>query len=76
MSPVFFKADMFKAKQLTALLEYNPVTHILNLVRAPLLNGTLPSAIDFGYIFGVILLLYILAIWRMNRVEKTLIYYF
>jgi lipopolysaccharide transport system permease protein len=76
MSPVFFKPDMFKGKQLTALLEYNPITHILNLVRAPLLNGSLPSAVDFGYVFGLIVLLYLLAIWRMSRAEKTLIYYF
>lgn len=76
MSPVFFMPEMFRAKQLAALLEYNPITHILNLVRAPLLNGTLPSAVDFGYVFGLILLLYILAVWRIYRVEKTLIYYF
>lgn len=76
MSPVFFMPEMFRARQLVALLEYNPVTHILNLVRAPLLEGSLPSAIDFGYVFGLIILLYALAIWRMRRVEKTLIYYF
>ena len=76
MSPVFFMPEMFRARQLVALLEYNPVTHILNLVRAPLLDGSLPSAIDFGYVFGLIILLYALAIWRMRRVEKTLIYYF
>jgi lipopolysaccharide transport system permease protein len=76
MSPVFFKPDMFKSNQLSALLEYNPITHILNLVRAPLLNGSFPSAVDFGYVFGLIALLYLLAIWRMSRVEKTLIYYF
>lgn len=76
MSPVFFKADMFKAKNLAALLEYNPVTHILNLIRAPLLYGTLPSFVDFAYIFGSIIFLSILAIWRMSRVERTLVYYF
>jgi len=76
MSPVFFKPEMFRARQLVALLEYNPITHILNLVRAPLLNGLFPSAVDFGYVFGLMVLLYILAIWRMRRVEKTLIYYF
>ena len=76
MSPVFFKPEMFRTKELVALLEYNPITHILNLVRAPLLNGSFPSAIDFGYVFGLIGLLYLLAIWRMRRVEKTLIYYF
>jgi lipopolysaccharide transport system permease protein len=76
MSPVFFKPEMFKTPELSLLLEYNPVTHILNLVRAPLLYGTLPNFEDFSFIFGVAALLYLLAIWRMSRVEKTLIYYF
>lgn len=76
ISPVFFKPEMFKAKELVVLLEYNPITHILNLVRAPLLNGSLPSAVDFGFVFGLIAVLSLLAIWRMNRVEKTLVYYF
>lgn len=76
MSPVFFKPEMFKTEALTALLEYNPVTHILNLVRAPLLYGSLPSLTDFSFVFGFAALLYLLAIWRMSRVEKTLIYFF
>jgi len=76
MSPTFFRADMFKSPQLIALLEYNPITHIMNLVRAPMLYGSLPSAVDFGFILGLAALLYLLAIWRMSRVEKTLIYYF
>jgi len=76
ISPVFFMPEMFRTPQLTMLLEYNPVTHILNLVRAPLLLGTLPSAIDFSFVFGLAALLYLLAIWHMSRVEKTLIYYF
>ncbi|MDK2980808.1 MAG: lipopolysaccharide transport system permease protein [Chloroflexota bacterium] len=76
MSPVFFRVDMFKTPQLIALLEYNPITHILNLVRAPLLNGVLPSAVDFAYVFVCILILSLLAIWHMRRVERTLIYYF
>lgn len=76
VSPIFFRADMFQTKQLIALLEYNPITHILNLVRAPLLHGSLPSAVDFLYVFAFAGLLYALAIWRMKYAEKTLIYYF
>lgn len=76
MSPVFFQADMFKTPQLIKLLEYNPITHILNLLRAPLLYGALPSLIDFAFVFGCIMLFSILAIWHMRRVERTLIYYF
>ena len=76
ISPVFFKPDMFRARELVALLEYNPITHILNLVRAPLLYGTLPSLVDFAYVFGCIIILSALAIGHMRRVERTLVYYF
>lgn len=76
VSPVFFKPEMFRAQQLTTLLELNPVTHLLNLVRAPFLYGKMPTAVDFAYVLGITVLFYILAFWRMHRMEKTLIYYF
>lgn len=76
MSPIMIKPEMFKARSLTLLFEYNPVTHILNLLRTPLLDGRLPSLIDFAYVLGLAAILFLLAIWRMYRVEKTLVFYF
>ena len=76
MSPVFFKASMFKTSQLIFLLEYNPVTHVLNLLREPMLFGKFPSMVDYCFVLGTAIILYVLAALKIRKSEKTLIYYF
>ena len=76
MSPVFFRPEMFKTNNLIVMLELNPVTHILNLLRAPMLYGTFPSLVDYAFVLGFALLLYIMAALHIRNLEKTLIYYF
>ena len=76
MSPVFFKASMFKTSQLIFLLEYNPVTHVLNLLREPMLFGKFPSIVDYCFVLGTAIILYVFAALKIRKSEKTLIYYF
>jgi lipopolysaccharide transport system permease protein len=76
MSPVFLQPSMFENVNLLNLIEYNPVTHILNLVRAPLLYGQFPTLVDFAFVLGTAVVLYAAAILRIRSSEKTLIYYF
>lgn len=75
MSPVFFEPHMFENVHLATWLELNPVTHILNLVRAPMLYGQFPSLEDFGYVYGLMLILYLLAYLRIRAEERTLVFY-
>jgi len=58
------------------LLELNPVTHILNLLRAPMLYGNFPTLVDYGFVLGTAAIFYLLAAIRIRNSEKTLIYYF
>lgn len=76
VSPVFFRPQMFQSRNLEIFFEFNPITHILNLVRAPALNGELPTPLDFGYVLGIAFLLYIIAALRIRRSERTLIFFF
>ena len=76
ISPVFFKPQMFESANLANLLEYNPVTHVLNLVRAPMLYGQLPTWADFGMVYGAAAILYILAYLRIRSEENRLVFYF
>jgi lipopolysaccharide transport system permease protein len=75
-SPVFFQPSMFKTAKLALLLEFNPVTHILNLLRAPMLYGTFPSLVDYAFVLGTAAIFYLLAAYRIYKSEKALIYYF
>ncbi len=76
LSPVFFKPAMLSAANLSYLIDYNPVTHILNLIRAPMLNGQFPSLFDYVFVLGTAAVLAIVAVLRIRSSEKGLIYYF
>jgi len=76
VSPVFLQPGMFKNANLHFLIDYNPVTHILNLVRAPLLYGQFPTVVDFGFVAGTAVALSLAAIYYIRSSENTMIYYF
>jgi lipopolysaccharide transport system permease protein len=76
LSPVFFKPSMFSAANLSFLFEYNPITHLLNLVRAPMLYGQFPTRVDYAFVLGTAAVLAIFAVLRIRSSEKGLIYYF
>lgn len=76
MSPVFFKPAMFSSAHLSFIFDYNPITHILNLVRAPMLYGQFPTLVDYAFVLGTAAVFYVLAYLRIRSSEKGLIYYF
>jgi lipopolysaccharide transport system permease protein len=75
ISPVYFETGMFRRAGLGMLVDYNPIYHLLQLVRAPLLEGKWPAAIDYGFCVGCSLLFATLA-WLVGRkAEKKVIFY-
>ncbi len=52
----------------------NPVHHLLNLVRAPMLNGTLPALDDYLVSLGAAGALLAGAALLISRAERTLIF--
>jgi lipopolysaccharide transport system permease protein len=75
ISPVYFEASMFRAGHLDPLVDYNPVYHLLELVRAPLLHGHWPSATNYLFCFGTIAALTLLAMATGYRAERRVILY-
>lgn len=75
VSPIYFEAKIFRGGELHVLVDYNPIYHILQIVRAPLLQGIWPSIENYGYCFGLIAALTVLA-WLIGRsAEKKVIFY-
>lgn len=76
ISPVFFRGGMFMSnKHLEVLFNINPITHILNLVREPFLNGRLPSVMNYGFTIILILIVWGIAILKIRKEEKDIIFY-
>lgn len=75
VSPVYFEPKLFRAGGLDYLVDYNPVYHLLEIVRAPLLYGRWPSPENFAYCFALIGVLSMTA-WLIGRkAEDRVIFY-
>lgn len=75
-SPIFISADvLLKSKHLYVLVDYNPVYHLLELFRAPMLYGHAPSGVDFLYVAGTALVLWGWAVRLLVKNEKMMIHY-
>lgn len=75
VSPVYFESKMFRAGGLSALVDYNPIYHVLQLVRAPLLTGEWPTLTN--YLFGIATAaIFAIFAWLVGRnAERKVIFY-
>lgn len=75
VSPVYFETQFFRKAGLNALIDYNPLYHMLQLVRAPLLYGKWPSFANYGVCIGTIVVLAAIAFALGRRYERNVILY-
>lgn len=75
ISPVYFEARTFRNNNLQALVDDNPIYHLLEIVRAPLLHGHWPTWENYGYCFGSIFCLTLLAYAVGRQAENKIIFY-
>lgn len=74
-SPVYFEAKLFIAGGLPGLVYYNPLYHLLQLVRRPLLEGHLPSFTNYAFVFGLFIVASVIAMFIGYRMERRVIFY-
>jgi lipopolysaccharide transport system permease protein len=75
VSPVFIKPDYFTNARIGYLVDYNPIAHLLAILRAPLLSNALPGLYDYLYVLGFALVLWCCAAWKVWREERDVIFY-
>jgi len=75
VSPIYFKVETFRSGGLNALVDYNPIYHLLQIVRAPLLQGAWPTWENYAWSLGLAVALSLIAVIVGSRVEKTMIFY-
>ncbi len=75
VSPVYFEPSVFRNGNLHALLDFNPIFHLLQIVRAPLLHGEWPTLANYCWCIGSALSLSAIAVFVGRRAEKRVIFY-
>lgn len=75
VSPIYFETKVFQNSELHGLIDYNPIYHLLEIVRAPLLHGEWPTALNYKYSIGLIIVLTLMAILVGRSAEKKVIFY-
>lgn len=76
ISPVFFQKEMFESSvALSTWFYLNPITHLLQLIRAPFLEGMLPSSFDYAMSLVLVSITALFAV-RVNRKSaRDIIFY-
>ena len=76
LSPIFFQKSMFETNAvLYKWFEINPITHLLDLMRKPLLEGCLPSLTNYLVSLAFVLVIGLLAVRINRKKEKNVIFY-
>lgn len=76
VSPVFFKEELFLTnKFLISMFKWNPITHILALIRNPFLFGKMPSFENYIFSINTVLIICIWAYLVNRKNEKKIIFY-
>jgi len=74
-TPIMYKAEMLQGSGLGWLVQYNPLVSILQLIRQPILEGTIPSFATFSIAFMTVLVAVLAAGWSLARQQRRLIFY-
>lgn len=75
LSPVYFESKMFRQGGLDFLVDYNPIYHLLQIIRAPLLDGRWPAMENYAFVLFTALMFYSIA-WLVGRTaERKVIFY-
>lgn len=74
-TPVMYKPAMLKDRGVAWLLGYNPFVAFLDLVRQPILDGTIPSAATWGTALVTVFITASAAALTMSRLQRRLIFH-
>lgn len=75
VSPIFFEPKLFQSAKAAYLIDWNPIYHILNLFRAPMLEGKMPTLDNYIFSIATVIILLLLAIMYIKKDEKKIIFY-
>jgi lipopolysaccharide transport system permease protein len=75
MTPVFYDATVLGDGLLGNLLRWNPILPFLDLLRTPLLRGTMPNPFDYAKAIMIVTMTMTLAAFALSRMERRLVFH-
>lgn len=75
VSPIYFETRLFRGGGLGALVDYNPIYHLLEIVRAPLLRGEWASPVNYLVCAMTAAVFFCIAMLLGRRSEQRVIFY-
>jgi lipopolysaccharide transport system permease protein len=74
LTPVMYPPSILEKKGIGDVLKWNPLGSFVELIRAPLVDGTFPTLKAYVIAGGCTLFLVALAAWLLRRCERHLIF--
>ncbi|MDB4048717.1 ABC transporter permease [Luminiphilus sp.] len=74
-SPVYFTEDMFRNGGLHVLVDFNPIYHLLELFRDPILRGVWPDIIHFYWSICSAALLAVVCMYFHYKLERRTVFF-
>lgn len=74
-TPIFYKDEMLRSRGLGWLIDFNPIAIFVQLLRAPVLYGEVPSPMQYGVAALLAAGFASVAVGALARFERKLIFY-
>lgn len=76
LTPVMYPPDQFRHRsRLTWLVNYNPLAHVLDLIRLPILKGEIAPWTSYAWGLGFTVVVGLLALWCLKKLEQNLVFW-
>lgn len=76
VTPILYKPESIQGRtKLLFVLEWNPISSLLSLIRTPILTGEAPTLQNFGIALGFLAICATLAMLLLRRLERNLIFW-
>lgn len=75
VTPIIYPVQMLEDRGWGIIAYANPVYHMLQIVRAPLIDGSIPSLLTFGMVLGLIGLSFSLLCLLLVKMDRKIVFY-
>ena len=73
-TPIVWRPEMVRSRRLGWIVDYNPLAAFVDLVRAPLIEGVVPSLNVILVVLAMVTAAFLLAAWLLAKCERRIVF--